>query len=283
MDDGDEGAAQDDEVDLSHVVRLDVRANAYDFLEESLRYANAAAEDPVGWKFAIVLAAQGIELLLKARLAQEHPLLVQANPDRPPPGTTVGVDVAIARLLAVGVTLQDEDQLRIRRAGRLRNEFMHYEVAATVGQMRAAYADLLEFAHAFNLNEFGDELHDHLSEDLYAMEAAVMALFRRQMVVYQGSEVTRWFPTEIVEAQFALSIKIGERSFERIRRGTPEDLFGETDNPCHDCSVLKGQLHAWGCDSERCPSCKGQLLSCDCEWEWEFAEQIEALRPTVES
>lgn len=283
MDEEDEGVAQHAEVDLGHVVRLDVQANAYDFLEESLRFAEAAAENPVGWKFAIVLAAQGIELLLKARLAQEHPLLVQANPDRPPPGQTVGVDVAIARLRAAGVMLQDDEQQRVRRARRLRNDFMHYEVDATVGQMRAAYADLLEFAHAFNLSELGDELHDHLSEDLYATEARMMALFRREMVVYQGSEVVRRFPAEAVDAQFALSIVVGGRSFERIRCGTPEDLSGERDSPCDDCSVLKGQLHACGCDLERCPNCKGQLLSCDCEWEWEFANEIEHFLPTTES
>ena len=271
----------EDEIDLAHVVRLDVRANAYDFLEESLRYSELAIEEPVGWKFAIVLAAQGIELLLKARLAAEHPLLVQASPDRPAPGPTVGVDAAIARLRAAGIRLSDDEELRIRRAGRLRNDFMHYEVTATVGQMRAAYADLFEFAHSFNLDELGDEVHDHLSEDLYPAEAAIMTLFQREMVTYQGSEVVRWFPAEIVDAQFALTINVHGRPFDRIRRGSPEDLLGERDIPCHDCSVAKGQLHAWGCDSERCPNCQGQLLSCGCDWEWEYADQIDAFRPTI--
>lgn len=34
--------------------------------------------------------------------------------------------------------------------------------------------------------------------------------------------------------------------------------------PCHDCAVLKGQLHVEGCDAEVCPRCGGQLISYDC-------------------
>jgi hypothetical protein len=35
-------------------------------------------------------------------------------------------------------------------------------------------------------------------------------------------------------------------------------------HPCHDCSVVKGQLHVPGCDVERCPKCHWQAISCDC-------------------
>jgi hypothetical protein len=34
---------------------------------------------------------------------------------------------------------------------------------------------------------------------------------------------------------------------------------------CHDCGIKEGELHKENCDMERCPKCKGQLLSCDCD------------------
>jgi hypothetical protein len=36
---------------------------------------------------------------------------------------------------------------------------------------------------------------------------------------------------------------------------------------CHDCGILnkRGTLHKLGCDIERCPRCKGQLISCNCK------------------
>ena len=33
---------------------------------------------------------------------------------------------------------------------------------------------------------------------------------------------------------------------------------------CHDCGIVNhsGHIHHFGCDIERCPKCKGQLISC---------------------
>lgn len=37
-----------------------------------------------------------------------------------------------------------------------------------------------------------------------------------------------------------------------------------TEDPCHDCAAPVGGFHHPGCDTERCPKCEGQAISCGC-------------------
>ena len=39
---------------------------------------------------------------------------------------------------------------------------------------------------------------------------------------------------------------------------------GQDGGPCHDCSILDGGIHHFGCDAEDCPICGGQFISCAC-------------------
>ena len=57
------------------------------------------------------------------------------------------------------------------------------------------------------------------------------------------------------------------KTYKRIKVGDPGDFF-EGEKPgtrCGDCGAQVGYFHHMGCDCERCPSCGGQLISCDCE------------------
>lgn len=40
--------------------------------------------------------------------------------------------------------------------------------------------------------------------------------------------------------------------------------YGGPDQRCHDCGVAFGGAHHPGCDLERCPKCKDQLITCGC-------------------
>ena len=47
--------------------------------------------------------------------------------------------------------------------------------------------------------------------------------------------------------------------------------YYDKNKRCHDCGIInkKGNVHHEGCDVERCPQCRGQLLSCGCMEEYE--------------
>lgn len=51
---------------------------------------------------------------------------------------------------------------------------------------------------------------------------------------------------------------------------------------CHDCGVAPGGIHHLGCDCERCPNCRGQLISCDCEGK-ELAVGVGSVEPAPEA
>lgn len=46
--------------------------------------------------------------------------------------------------------------------------------------------------------------------------------------------------------------------------GTGDWGEGDPSYVCHDCNAKYGEYHHPGCDTERCPVCCGQLISCNC-------------------
>jgi hypothetical protein len=57
------------------------------------------------------------------------------------------------------------------------------------------------------------------------------------------------------------------RRLARIAYGDEPDDWGADRHPCRDCGVVKGEYHVSPlCDVERCPSCGGQFVSCDCDF-----------------
>ena len=68
----------------------------------------------------------------------------------------------------------------------------------------------------------------------------------------------------IVSAQEIRSIelRVGEKA--RIRFGVEKGHATHASSHCPDCAVTPGLFHVPCCDTEECPNCAGQLISCGC-------------------
>ena len=76
--------------------------------------------------------------------------------------------------------------------------------------------------------------------------------------------MTKGWSARIAAAQRKPTCWKNGKEFERIRYGNEKDDWGAADHPCGDCGARRDEYHVPGCDVERCPSCGGQMISCDC-------------------
>jgi hypothetical protein len=88
-----------------------------------------------------------------------------------------------------------------------------------------------------------------------------------RFVLYRGIRMIQGWPGRIQHAQTILSYTIDGVVYPRIPFGREEARRQVDRVPCHDCSVLKGELHVPGCDVEECPRCHEPARSCPCTFE----------------
>jgi hypothetical protein len=246
--------------------KLTLIENSYNFLNQSLLHYRKASRNVHDWPFTILHITQSIELMLKHVLREIHPILVFEDVDRPK--HTVTLEQALNRLTNAGIAIDDKEKLNIARAANYRNQVVHYEFELNRFECKKIYAQLFEFVHFFHVKHLKMEIHAHIARHHWPVEARLMTYFRENFVVYNGVEVYRELPSEIIAAQSVTYFELGGQKYERFKYGE-EPHFGKfnpsyADLPCHDCGVVRGQYHAERCDVEGCPKCHGQLLGCGC-------------------
>jgi hypothetical protein len=84
-------------------------------------------------------------------------------------------------------------------------------------------------------------------------------------VTYNGVEMVEGWPERIIGAQTVREYVIKGIAYARVPYGAESDDWDAEHLACHDCRVVRGQLHVPSCDVEQCPACGDQAITCDCE------------------
>lgn len=76
---------------------------------------------------------------------------------------------------------------------------------------------------------------------------------------------------------FCREYEAKEVHVQRIPFGKEQNFHGCESDTCGDCGAPYGVFHFLRCDIERCPICGGQLLTCDCQDEYNLVPEHEEI------
>lgn len=259
-------------------LHLNLLENSFDYFTASLEYVVRARQEQnfVCWKFALLNLIFAIELLLKEKLRRAHPLLIYSDLERyreiSRDTKTVSWNVLIERnKYILGKKFIEIDSGRLNFAQNLRNQILHFDVQLEFPRVYHEYVNLLNFYTNFFRREISesenDTLHNFVPMGLWQEHDDISDAFVESVVFYNGLLMTIDLRDEIIAEQKRKHLTINGELFERIPHGySGENTLDPeiTKSPCHDCSVILGQIHLLGCDTERCPRCRQQLITCGC-------------------
>jgi hypothetical protein len=139
---------------------LTLEENAEDSVLHAFEHLSDRAQSR-DLKFAVLHALHGLELIIKAFLAKQHPLLIYRNPEDGDDSFTVELDSAIRRSVKCGLVF-DQNQLRlIQEAKKIRNQIEHASFSINKQRVEVILFEVLEVILEVMDSEFGksrDEL-----------------------------------------------------------------------------------------------------------------------------
>lgn len=172
-------------------MKISLLQNAYSFVEEALSKAINAEKDPIQWKFAALNLVQAIELSLKEKLKQEHPILIFQKIDSPK--NTVSLETALNRLQHIGkINFSKTDIHSIFKTAKLRNRIVHFEFDLHEKEIKLIFAKLLGFLSHFHAIHLDSPLDANVREDLWQEAVTIFEyaeeLFKRAEKIFEEKE-----------------------------------------------------------------------------------------------
>lgn len=244
-------------MDRADRIKFNLLDNALDYL---LRAAESAAHNtPREWKYALLHLVSGIELIIKARLNQEHWTLLFANVDNAnrealAKGDFVSVDfkAAIERLSNIAeVELSDNASRRLNDLRRYRNQVQHFGIDVD----RSSIVPLLAYGYHFCL----DFTKEHLDAELTDEQRTSLEEMARNLVEFDEFVRVR---IEELKPRLAEAYRLLDcpRCWQRALE------IGDGDPRCHFCNFtapadqVVGESDVVG-ETEQCPECGGPCVS----------------------
>jgi hypothetical protein len=146
-------------------LKLTLVENGVDFVRSGIeRYFLRDTPAPRDHKYAVLHVFAGALLLMKARLAKEHPSLIFVKVEElgRSDAVTVNFRQVIDRLRAIaGVDLQPF-MATLELAQKTRNNLEHYEVSLALKDTQELVGRLCTFVFLFLRDELGEQLEAHL-------------------------------------------------------------------------------------------------------------------------
>ena len=145
-------------------MELDLFDNAMTSIIHGLEHFATGKSNSTGYKFAILHISQGVELILKERLAREHWVLIYDKVEKPTKSRTIDFETAVERLQAIcGVGL-DKYIVSLRRLKDVRNDIEHYKVNLSGEEAAVLIGSNIPFLFEFLRDELDTTLQDHVDE-----------------------------------------------------------------------------------------------------------------------
>ncbi|MBI5223566.1 hypothetical protein HY990_04030 [Candidatus Micrarchaeota archaeon] len=235
------------------------------------------------FKFAIIHVFHSVELFLKAKLAEAHPLLIYSKPENEinEDAHTVGFEALLGRLSNLGVKFTKEDRGNINALRKMRNSIEHHKIQKDIEDVKLYVGRAARFLEKFLEGELDITLKEEiLEEDSEEGEETYKIL----SVAIQSYEERLQNAKEEMESFLPVDIKDRFTDYEIISCDTceeetiiiPDDRYEDNRTKCFFCGEEYYYEHCTRCglpvlsykpledgDCNPCSDCWHEIMSRD--------------------